>query len=105
MVEGRTLAAPASISSGPVWFSAGAGRVAVVAEGACAQGDAGRMGGGPELLVIMEPGAAVTVHRTGRLYGNPDRLIVSWEGETLTQKSWSEYGVRLDEANSQAEAW
>jgi hypothetical protein len=45
--------------------------VHVVAEGWCAQGDAGRMGGGPDLLVRMHAGESAEISRTGRLYGQP----------------------------------
>lgn len=43
----------------------------VLAEGRCAQGDAGRMGGGPEYLLVLPAGAAVEIIRFGRLYGAP----------------------------------
>lgn len=47
----------------------------VVAEGYCAQGDAGRMGGGPEYLLLARPGS-FSISRAGRLYGQPRRLTV-----------------------------
>jgi len=37
-----------------------------VARGACAQGDAGRMGGGAEYLLRVAPGGTFTVRRSGR---------------------------------------
>jgi len=48
----------------------------VLAKGWCAQGDAGRMGGGPELLIHIKPGEVVDITRTGRLYGEPARIRV-----------------------------
>lgn len=48
----------------------------VVAEGFCAQGAAGRMGGGPEYLVVMLPGESVEIVRSGRLYGAPATIRV-----------------------------
>lgn len=45
--------------------------VAIVAQGWCAQGDAGRMGGGPDMLLTLRPDAPVEIVRTGRLYGSP----------------------------------
>lgn len=47
----------------------------VVAEGRCAQGIAGNMGGGPEYLLLL-PGGTVTLVREGRLYGKPSRIEV-----------------------------
>ncbi|MED0649937.1 hypothetical protein P9246_10720 [Aeribacillus pallidus] len=58
--------------------------VTVLAEGYCAQGDAGRMGGHPEYLVILEPGTLIRVKRTGRLYGAASELFVRWDGESLS---------------------
>lgn len=44
----------------------------IVAEGYGAQGDAGRMGGGPAYLLVLAHGQAVELVRNGRLYGaNP----------------------------------
>lgn len=48
----------------------------VIARGYTAQGDAGRMGGGPEYLVAVRPGQFV-IHRSGRLYGEPHWLTVT----------------------------
>jgi hypothetical protein len=48
----------------------------ILAKGWCAQGDAGRMGGGPELLIHIKPGESVEITRTGRLYGEPARIRV-----------------------------
>jgi len=42
----------------------------VIAEGYCAQGGAGRMGGGPEILAAVKPGS-FELYRRGRLYGAP----------------------------------
>jgi len=57
--------------------------VHIIAEGKCAQGAAGYMGGGPELLVALEPGHKVEVHRGGRLYGEPADLAIKNEGGSL----------------------
>lgn len=43
----------------------------VVCRGATAQGDAGAMGGGPQIVAIVPQGSVVAERRTGRLYGNP----------------------------------
>lgn len=58
--------------------------VIVVAEGACAQGDAGRMGGGPEILAIVLDGGSAIISRSGRLYGAAATLRVSNVGGVLT---------------------
>jgi hypothetical protein len=55
-----------------------------VATGKFAQGAAGRMGGGFEVLIIMEPGQTLYCQRGGRLYGSPNKLEISWDGETLS---------------------
>jgi hypothetical protein len=57
--------------------------VTVLAEGYYAQGDAGRMGGHPVYLVILEPGTRIVCHRAGRLYGGISRIHVLWTGEML----------------------
>ena len=43
----------------------------VIARGHRAQGDAGRMGGGPEYLIRVPFGAQLLIRRRGRLYGKP----------------------------------
>ena len=57
--------------------------ITVLAEGYCAQGAAGRMGGHAVRLLIMEPGAVFRVVRYGRLYGAPATRYVYWDGENL----------------------
>ena len=53
------------------------------ATGQCAQGDAGRMGGGPEHLLVLPPGQHVLISRTGRLYGAPAILEVRCAADGL----------------------
>ena len=57
--------------------------VIVLAEGECAQGDAGRMGGGPEYLAVVADGGSATVNRSGRLYGKAATLRVRNAGGVL----------------------
>lgn len=57
--------------------------VTVLAAGRCAQGEAGRMGGHPELLLLLEPGARLLFHRHGRTYGAPKWLLLVWDGAEL----------------------
>ena len=58
-------------------------KVKIVADGYCAQGIAGRAGGGPEYLVIVEPGVKLEVTRRGRLYGADPVLHLVWDGELV----------------------
>ena len=64
--------------------------IKVIAEGQCAEGDAGAMGNHTEKLLIMEPGSMFRVRRDGRLYGEPRKRYVRWTGETLQLCSWDE---------------
>jgi hypothetical protein len=64
--------------------------ITVLAEGYCAQGTAGRMGGHTVKLLIMEPGSIFRIVRGGRLYGHPSRRYVRWTGETLQLGTYDE---------------
>lgn len=58
----------------------------VIAKGSCAQGDAGRMGGGPAYLLVLKAGGSFLISRSGRLYGKPAQvLILNNLGETSAQ--------------------
>jgi len=73
----------------------------LIAEGRCAQGGAGRMGGGPEYLIAARPGE-FCIHRWGRLYGaprfvgvriHPDGRVETWDvmdalSSTRAAESW-----------------
>lgn len=72
--------------------------VTILAEGACAQGDAGRMGGHPEYLVIMEPGTTIRVVRSGRLYGMPPVSYLQWDGERMKFGKFDEIFPPTDQA-------
>jgi hypothetical protein len=58
--------------------------VTILAEGYCAQGAAGRMGGGPEYLAVLSDGGSATITRSGRLYGKPSILRVQNTGGVIT---------------------
>jgi len=45
--------------------------IVIIAEGRCADGIAGRMGGGPEYLLILKNKCSIEISRSGRLYGAP----------------------------------
>ena len=55
----------------------------IVAQGFCAQGAAGRMGGGPEYLLVLADGQAVEIVRSGRLYGAPSCVRLTNVGGEL----------------------
>lgn len=76
-----------------------AGRI--IAEGRCAQGDAGGMGGGPEYLMVLPEGESVEVRRSGRLYGAPVLWRISNVGGVVTATD-----VEAEQATLKAEvAW
>jgi hypothetical protein len=66
----------------------------ILAQGACAQGDAGRMGGGPEMLLLLQPGQEVVIRRSGRLYGAPSCILVRWDGDRLSLETPEERAAR-----------
>lgn len=74
----------------------------VIAEGRCAQGDAGRMGGGPEYLLALRPGTRFSIQRLGRLYGAPGRLNVeiAEDGTPVLTDAWA--AIKAAEADA---AW
>lgn len=98
VVAGRLLSVPAKNQPAGVvlvafrdhsgfrggWALADRQGVIVLAEGECAQGAAGRMGGGPEYLALVTEGGAATVNRSGRLYGKAATLRVRNVGGVLT---------------------
>jgi hypothetical protein len=55
----------------------------IIADGWCAQGIAGRMGGGPEYLVRAPEGTQFRIRRSGRLYGAPADLRVVVHADRL----------------------
>jgi hypothetical protein len=71
--------------------------ITILAEGAEAQGDAGRMGGHDVRLLIMEPGSSFRVHRYGRLYGAPAERIISWDGQEMKIGTLDEIHLPSDE--------
>lgn len=66
-------------AEGKPQFAAFPGKI--IGTGQIAQGDAGAMGNGEQLVAILPPAAIVCVRRTGRLYGSPSIHVVEWEGE------------------------
>lgn len=74
----------------------------VLGEGFCAQGDAGRMGGGPEYLIALTPGVRFSIRRGGRLYGAVARINVELpdDGVPLLTDAWA-----MIKAAEAAAAW
>jgi len=64
--------------------------ITILAEGYCAQGSAGRMGGHTVKLIVMEPKSIFRVERQGRLYGAPSSVIVYWDGEDMFVGTYDE---------------
>lgn len=67
------------------------GSAELLAEGQIADGAAGRMGSGQELLVILKTGDLVRAHRTGRLYGQESTLVIGFDGEAVWVVELSAY--------------
>jgi hypothetical protein len=72
-----------------------------VAEGYSAQGDAGRMGGGPVYLAVLRDGEAVEIVRSGRLYGAPATVKVANVGGKVV----TSFPRQEAEAARAASAW
>lgn len=62
----------------------------VLCEGYTAQGDAGRMGGGPQIVLLLPREAIVGVHRSGRLYGEPPTRYFVFDGNKLLVATYDE---------------
>lgn len=72
-----------------------------IAEGHCAQGDAGRIGGHTEYIGVLPDKGIIVVSRGGRLYGGPERIeIRNIAGQVFakTPEQWLE-----DEAMEEVE--
>ncbi|MDP2926628.1 MAG: hypothetical protein Q8N65_00585 [bacterium] len=55
----------------------------VICRGVIAQGDAGRMGAGDQLVAVMPKGVVFRTSYSGRLYGAPSSHYYKWDGEKL----------------------
>jgi len=62
-------------------------------EGIVAQGDAGRMGGNSQYLLVLKEGENITYTRTGRLYGAEATFVVFNQGGNLQQLPLNEYNL------------
>lgn len=62
------------------------------AKGWCAQGDAGRMGGGPEYFLITDHPISLFIIRAGRGYGSSMKIVVDIDpahGTVTLDDAWS----------------
>jgi hypothetical protein len=72
------------------------GKATVIGEGYEAQGTAGRMGGSPCPIILVEGPCNLSWARTGRLYGGESDFIASFDGDKWSVESDSK--CMLEEA-------
>ena len=65
----------------------------VIVKGIIAQGVAGRMGSGEQLVALMPKGVVFCTRYYGRLYGNPSAHYYLWDGEQLLSATKEEREV------------
>ena len=71
-----------------LFFSPFPGRT--ICSGSVAQGDAGRMGGCEQLVVVMPRGVVFRTSRSGRLYGKPGSHYYVFDGSAILAATWEE---------------
>ena len=62
----------------------------ILCKGIIAQGQAGRMGSGEQLVAVMPRGVVFRTGYSGRLYGAPTAHYYIWDGENLLSATWQE---------------
>jgi hypothetical protein len=62
----------------------------VLAQGIIAQGDAGHMGSGVQLVALVPRGSVFRVVLRGRLYGAPDAHYYVFDGQQIRGMTWDE---------------
>jgi hypothetical protein len=62
----------------------------VIVRGVIAQGDAGRMGSGEQLVATLRRGAVARAARSGRLYGAPRSWYYRFDGGQLQAATWEQ---------------
>ena len=73
----------------------------ILIEGEIAQGAAGRMGRGKQLVAAIPKGVWFRTGYSGRLYGKPTAHYYKWDGATLIAMTWDER--QLAQASEEAE--
>ncbi len=61
-----------------------------IVSGQIAQGDAGRMGSGEQIIALIPKGVVFRTSYSGRLYGAPAAHYYKWNGEKLIAATWDE---------------
>ena len=69
----------------------------VLVSGYTAQGDAGRMGGGAQIVALVPRGVVFRAGRSGRLYGAPAAHYYVFDGERVLTATWEERELLPDE--------
>jgi len=62
----------------------------ILCEGIIAQGQAGRMGSGRQIVAVMPRGVVFRTGYSGRLYGAPPAHYYIWDGGNLLSATWQE---------------
>jgi len=65
----------------------------ILVQGVIAQGTAGAMGSGKQIVAVMPPGKVFRTGYSGRLYGKPAAHYYLWDGFTLQVATWDERQV------------
>jgi hypothetical protein len=61
--------------------------------GICANGDAGKMASGEQLVAVMPRGVVFRTYYSGRLYGDPSAHYYVWTGMELLSATWDERAI------------
>ena len=62
----------------------------IISEGTIAQGDAGRMGSGDQIVAIIKPNIVFRTGYSGRLYGGHAAHYYNWDGDKLIGLTWDD---------------
>lgn len=62
----------------------------VLTEGIIAQGEAGRMGAGDQMVAVIPKNQVFRTGYSGRLYGSPPAHYYMWTGEKVLSATWEE---------------
>jgi len=62
----------------------------IIARGRIAQGAAGRMSSGEQIIALMPRGAVFRTAYSGRLYGAPSSHYYKWDGKQVLAATWEE---------------